>query len=78
VVVTFDLDDDPMDDEFGQLDRLILDGQVLASVRLIMELFGCSLQEAIEFQYVRYTKLREMRPDEFTESPAEYWRGVYT
>ncbi|GAA4072445.1 hypothetical protein [Actinomadura miaoliensis] len=67
-----------MSEELDQLDRLILSGQVLGAVRLVTELFGCSLQEAIEFHYARYTKLRETRPDEFTTSPEEYWRGVYT
>ena len=67
-----------MSDEFDQLDRLIIERQVLRAFVLIRELFGCSLHEAIEFFWARYEKLRQTRPDEFTVSPEEYERGIYT
>lgn len=67
-----------MNDEFDQLDRLILERQVISSMILIREMFGCGLKEAIEFFAARYEKLRQTRPDEFTVSREEYGRGIYT
>lgn len=67
-----------MSEEFDRLDDLILNRRVISAMRLIMELSECSLREAIEFFDARYRELRETRPDDFTVSPEEYGRGVYT
>jgi hypothetical protein len=60
------------------LDRLILEGRILPAVRWIMTTHECRLPEATRHLYARYEQLRHDRPDDFTKSHAEYWKGVYT
>ncbi|MFI0350536.1 hypothetical protein [Actinomadura sp. 9N407] len=67
-----------MSEEFDQLDELIVKGRVLGALLWLREVFDCSLSEAIEFFDARYRKLRDTRPNDFTKSPEEYGRGVYT
>ncbi|GAA2424488.1 hypothetical protein GCM10010191_40900 [Actinomadura vinacea] len=67
-----------MGNEWDPLDSLIVEGRRLRAIMWIRTTFDCGLQEAIAFLYVRYEHLRQTRPDDFTESPEEYWRGVYT
>lgn len=67
-----------MDDEWEPLDELIIKGRKIQAVVWIRATFECGLQEAVQFLYVRYERLRQKRPQDFTQSHEEYWEGVYT
>jgi hypothetical protein len=67
-----------MSAEPDALDRLILQGQILRAVRWIMTTYECGLSDATRHLYTRCDVLRRTRPDDFTKSHEEYWKGVYT
>ncbi|TDD80469.1 hypothetical protein [Actinomadura rubrisoli] len=67
-----------MSGEWEALDELIVEGRILSAVYWIRAAFECSLQEAVQFLYARYDRLRQTRPDDFAKSHEDYWRDVYT
>ena len=60
------------------IDDDIVARRVVSAIVKIRELLGCGIPAALaEFQQ-RYDRLRMERADEFTVSPEEYGRGIYT
>ncbi|YCK40817.1 hypothetical protein ACNF49_44205 [Actinomadura sp. ATCC 39365] len=67
-----------MSDEPAGLDDLVVQGQTIRGIKLIKDTFECSLHEALDLYVDRYRRLRQTRPDDFTESHHEYWKGFYS
>lgn len=60
------------------VDELILAEKILLALQGIRAELGCSLGDAIDEFQRRYDRLRAERPNDFTLSPGEYERNVYT
>jgi hypothetical protein len=69
---------DLTDEQWDQIDALILAGQIIQPLRLLKGWLGVHLSEAMEIHHARYRQLREERPDDFPCSDADYWEGVYS
>ncbi|MEU4818270.1 hypothetical protein AB0G03_21700 [Micromonospora aurantiaca] len=65
-------------DAWQSIDDLIVQRRILPATQAIREAERCSLHRAIDVFAERYEYLRRTRPDDFTVSGDEYWRGVYT
>jgi hypothetical protein len=66
------------DNDWGEIDDMIVTRRVLPAVQAIRQTSGCSLKRAIDLLSDRYRILRKRRPDDFTTGPDEYWDGVYS
>jgi hypothetical protein len=60
------------------IDDDIVARRVLPAIVKIRELLGCGIPAALDELQQRYDRLRMERADEFTVSPEEYGRGIYT
>lgn len=69
-----------VDDEaaWAEIDEMIVTRRIIAAMRAIEQVTGCSLPRTVELFSDRYGQLRERRPDDFTVGPDEYGHGVYT
>ena len=60
------------------IDDEIVARRVLPAIVKIRELLGCGIPAALDEFHRRYDRLRMERAEEFTVSPEEYGRGIYT
>ncbi|MEU1684933.1 hypothetical protein [Micromonospora sp. NPDC005707] len=65
-------------DAWQSIDDLVVQRRIIPAMQAIREAEGCSLHRAIDLVAERYEFLQRTRPDDFTVSRDEYWRGVYT
>ena len=59
-------------------DDHILARRILPGIRTLREHLDCSLQDALTAFTDRYEVLRLERPDDFSETPEDYWDGFYS
>jgi hypothetical protein len=65
-------------EDWDEVDRLIVEGQRIQAVQAIRAARGCGLPIALEILADRYTLLRKIRPNDFTQSHEDYWTGFYS
>lgn len=65
-------------DGWQEVDALILDNKVMTALQAIIAARGCNLSGALGVLTERYGQLRAARPDDFTVSPEDYWKGFYS
>lgn len=69
---------DWVSDTAAAVDYDIVVARIIPAITGIRAELGCGLPVALEEFQRRYERLRIERPDDFTLSPEEYGRGVYT
>lgn len=65
------------EEQWEQIDALILENNILFPIKMIRDRLGVSINEAGDIHHARYRQLREERPDDFSCSDREYWQGFY-
>ena len=63
---------------WDKIDPLILSNDIITANMKLVDTLGISLSEAQDIFGVRYRYLREHKPDEFSCSHDDYWKGYYS
>ena len=66
------------DRQWEEIDSHILAGTIILAIMKIRECPNVGVKEALVILGSRYEKLRIERPDDFTCSHDEYWKGFYS
>jgi hypothetical protein len=66
------------DKQWEEIDSRIRSRTILLALIEIRKAANVGLSEAQDILYGRYATLRNERPDEFTCTDAEYWKGFYS
>ncbi|MEV5750394.1 hypothetical protein AB0L00_21460 [Actinoallomurus sp. NPDC052308] len=67
-----------MTDRWPEIDELIVHRRIVPAIVILREEFGYGIREAIDAFGDRYEQLRDLRPEDFTLSPEEYFKGFYS
>jgi ABC-type Zn2+ transport system substrate-binding protein/surface adhesin len=65
-------------DQWAEVDEHIVNRRIIRALKALGDRSGYTLHEALGVFNERYNHLRQTRPNDFTVSPEEYGRNVYT